>query len=205
MFLEIILGSEDHLAELAFHRIRVELHMGLEMILRGDFLVADAASVDRDFDAMEATVPDQQLLVDKALLAVLVRTLERLVAGMRRHMNVQADFIGEFLIAEAANVFLGRFQMPSHVLVVRVLRHVNVAETTSEHLRIFGELKFAFVSLVVLQTRERQTAVFAVTNVEDAEINFRPSPFLVEASMLRNPSVSRVLLSTSLTNVAMRV
>lgn len=148
---------------------------------------------------------DQQLAIDKALLTVLVRALERLVAGVSRHVNVQANLIRQLLVAKATNPLLGRLEMTTHVLVIRILRHIQVAEATSEHFRIVNELKLALMSLGVLQARERSTTELAMTNIKDSEVNFRSSPFLVEASVLCNSSVSCVLFTACLTDVTVRV
>lgn len=205
MFLQILLGGEHQLTKLTFNGVGVKLHVRLEMIFRCDFLIAYRASVNWYFDPVETTVSDQQLTIDKALLAVLVRALERLVPCMSRHVNIQADLIGQLLVAKAANPLLGRLEMATHVLVIRILRHVQVAEPAPKHLRIVNELKLALMSLGLLQARERPTAELAMTNVKDAEVDFRSFPFLVEASVLCDSSVSCVLFTACLTDVAVRV
>lgn len=74
-----------HFAQLALERAVVDLHVSLEMIFRCNFFVANLASVDRNVNPMKATMTNQQLLVDEALLTILVVTLERLVSRVRRY------------------------------------------------------------------------------------------------------------------------
>lgn len=124
---------------------------------------------------------------------------------MKLTMNIQSDFIRKFLVAKATNPLLVRLKMTTHVLVVRILRHVNKTEATTEHLRISFELIFAHMSTIVLESFKRQAAKFALTDIVDAEINFRSSPLLVHASVLGNPRVRRVFLPARLTDVPMCV
>lgn len=120
-------------------------------------------------------------------------------------MNVKSHLVRELLTAIATNPLLGGLQMTVHMFVVRILRHVHLTEPTTEHFRLVGELIFANVSFVFFKCREAQTTVLAMSNVKDAEIDFRSPSFLVHASVFHHSSMCCVLLATRLTNEAMRI
>lgn len=58
---------------------------------------------------------------------------------------------------------------------------------------------------VLLEILERQPAVLAVTNVENPEVDLGTFSFLVQAGMLGDSSVSRVLLAAGCAHVAVVV
>lgn len=150
---------------------------------------------------METAVTRQKLLVDEALLTVLIRAFKRLITGVSCEMHIETRLVRQLLVAKATNPFLVWLQVTSHVLIVRVLRHVYVAKATAEHFWILAELKLASVRFVLLEAWKRQAAELAVANVKDAEINFGSSTFFVEAWMLGDATVSCVLFTACLTHV----
>lgn len=120
-------------------------------------------------------------------------------------MNSETCLVGQLLVAVPANVLLVGFEMAPHVLVVGALRHLNVAETTAEKLRLVFELMLAIVSFVFLVGFKLQSAILAVPDVESSEVIFRALPSLVHAGVLRDPGVGCVLLATGRAHVAMIV
>lgn len=67
-------------------------------------------------------------------------------------MNVQSNLVRKLFVAKATDPFLVRRKMSSHMLVVRVLRHINRAKTAAEYFWIIAELIITFVRFVGFQT-----------------------------------------------------
>lgn len=85
MFLQRFFVCEFIVTELALDNIAMEFHMSLEMVFRCNFFVTNVADVCRNFNSVESSMARKQLFVDEALLAIVVRTLERLVASVSCH------------------------------------------------------------------------------------------------------------------------
>lgn len=117
-------------------------------------------------------------------------------------MNVQSYLIRQLFVAERAHPLLLRLEMPAHVLVVGVLRHVQETEPAPEHLRIINELIFALVGFVVFIALEREPTELAVPHVEDSEVDFRSLSSLVQAGVLGDSGVCCVFLAACGADVA---
>lgn len=92
--------------------------------------------------------------------------------------------------------------MSAHVLVVRILRHVQGAEPAAEHLWVINELILALVGFVVFKTLERESAELAVPHIKDSEIDFRSSSSLIQAGVLGDPGMCCILFATRCADVA---
>lgn len=69
-------------------------------------------------------------------------------------MNRESHLVRQLLVAVTTDVFSIRFNMSTHMLIVRVLRHDHRAEPTAEQLDVRLVLILAEMSFVVFEILE---------------------------------------------------